>query len=29
MDLVGSVEGGKLRPNIPASEAMQQEQAVG
>ncbi len=29
MDTVGSVEGGKLKLNIPASEAMQQEQAVG
>jgi hypothetical protein len=29
LDTVGSVEGGKLKLNIPAAEAMQQEQAVG
>ncbi len=29
LDTVGSVEGGKLKLNIPAAQAMQQEQAVG
>ena len=28
MNLVGSVEGGKLKLNVPAAEAMQQEQAI-
>ena len=29
MDLVGSVEGGKLKLNVPAAEAMEKEQAIG
>ncbi len=28
MNMVGSVEGGKLKLNVPAAEAMQQEQAI-
>ena len=29
LDFVASVEGGKLKLNIPAAEAMEHEQAVG